>query len=455
MSKLDDASSRTSRIRKKSAKVLEMEEFEEIEKKQFTTKKNEPKGKGVSTPHAAPPKKGKGKALPESPELLMPGVLAALQADAEATGFIIGGDPVIQDPPPPSPIKVSTKQVVGAKMKEGQGQKSVIKLLLSAPAIPTSPSVSTSVLTKTSPATSPIPPVISPPAAATTSKRSKVKAEPAVKVETVVKSEPTLSAALPLLSQDDLSIPVSVKGELLDPASAHLMLASTLQGPNDPMLSSQPAAAVKAQPPLMSSPDTLSSLKLKLMMLPKEPVPSLDSIIPTTNPISSLFLNPNEPDGTTGKSAGFSATGTGKKKAAPRKKKAPGEKAAKGSKAANKSAAEQMPNLDAVVSSVGGSGKSSKAGGGKDAQRRLSSMSDALEASLSSDASLDMGLVVDAGALDMDDETTLVIAEGATPVAPKPKKKRVSGGASGGSKKKKAKVDPDLAAFDPGLLPFK
>lgn len=407
---------RTGRIRKKSAKVLEMEEFEEIEKKQFT--KKDGKGKTATTPPGIGAKKPKGKGLGE--ELVTPSVALAT-GEALPAGITLPVASVVQEPAPVdsvivSPVKASTKQAIGAKVREGQG--SVIKLLLSSPAIPTTPTVTTNVITKTPPlvsVSSLMTSITSAPAPTSKKGMAKIKSEPPIK------QEPEM-----MVTQEDLAISVPIKSEeLMDPEAADLMLETPLAQE----AVSPPQAVTKADPGGVSS-EGLGSLKLKLMMSPKD-TPTLESIVPTSGPIPNLFAtNRDETDGASKNTAG---SGTTKKKAAPKKKKAAGEKAAK--QPPSKSAAEQMPNLAALVSTP----KLQKT---MKEDRNLS-LSDGMDTSLS-DTSLDMSSIVES-ALDMEEEAALVIAEGAAG-PDKPKKKRASGGS-----KKKAKVLPPVAMELPGF----
>ena len=407
---------RTGRIRKKSAKVLEMEEFEEIEKKQFT--KKDGKGKTATTPPGIGAKKPKGKGLGE--ELVTPSVALAT-GEALPAGITLPVASVVQEPAPVdsvivSPVKASTKQAIGAKVREGQG--SVIKLLLSSPAIPTTPTVTTNVITKTPPlvsVSSLMTSITSAPAPTSKKGMAKIKSEPPIK------QEPEM-----MVTQEDLAISVPIKSEeLMDPEAADLMLETPLAQE----AVSPPQAVTKADPGGVSS-EGLGSLKLKLMMSPKD-TPTLESIVPTSGPIPNLFAtNRDETDGASKNTAGSGAT---KKKAAPKKKKAAGEKAAK--QPPSKSAAEQMPNLAALVSTP----KLQKT---MKEDRNLS-LSDGMDTSLS-DTSLDMSSIVES-ALDMEEEAALVIAEGAAG-PDKPKKKRASGGS-----KKKAKVLPPVAMELPGF----
>lgn len=427
MSKRDDdddgsKGGRSGRIRKKSAKVLEMEEFEEIEKKQFT-KKAEPKGKSPASLPAAGPKKGKMKMAAE--EAGFGGRLGVVTSEGASAGFSL--TEVAQGSAPTSPVKTSAKQAMVGKVKEGHGQGSVIKLLLSSPAIPTSPSVSAKVMSKTAPSSamgSPViaaasPPQPPPPASSVPVKKVKIKAEPAV-----------ISSML--MTQEDMTMPTSIKGELIDSESAHLLLASSLQGHDDPMLSAQPMAAIKSEQGMTgSSAETLNSLKLKLLMSPKDGQ-AIAAVSPTSMAETSLFPNPDETDG----AVKTSTPATARKKAAPRKKKAPSEKTKKGG-TASKTASEQMPNLAALVSMPKGGLKAAK-------EEHSMSLSDAIDTSLS-DASLDMSSIVES-ALDMEEEAALVIAEGTVSASSKNKKKRSSG--AGTKKKKKEKVDLDSAGFE-------
>ena len=409
---------RSGRIRKKSAKVLEMEEFEEIEKKQFT-KKSDGKGKTASTPPGIGPKKVKGKAAGD--ETAVPGV-AAVQGDVLAAGIVVPAVSPVQESAPVatvagSPVKASTKQAIGAKVREGQG--SVIKLLLSSPAIPTTPSVTTNVITKTSPpasVSSSAMSITSTLAPTTKKGTAKVKSEPQVKQESGMAIAP-----------EDVAISIPIKSELMDPQSAHLMLATTLT--QDAV--SPPQAVMKAEASAVSS-ESLGSLKLKLMMSPKD-TPTLESIVPTSGPIPNLFATSR--DETDGPSKNTASSNTTKKKAAPKKKKPAGEKAKRQASSSSKSAAEQMPNLAALVSTP----KVPKAV----KEERHLSMSDGMDTSLS-DTSLDMSSIVES-ALDMEEEAALVIAEGGTAPS-KPKKKK-----AGGISKKKAKAQPQAAVEMPGF----
>ncbi|KAK7100003.1 HMG domain-containing protein 4-like isoform X2 [Littorina saxatilis] len=399
---------RNSRVRKKSAKVLEMEEFEEIEKKQFT-KKSDSKGKAAATPPGTGAKKVKGK---PGQELISPVAAASLTADALTAGMVMPGGSLVQEPvlSPTSPVKASTKQAIGARVRETQQQGSVIKLLLSSPAIPTTPTLTTNVITKTSPPMS-----VSSAGVTVTPAPAPKKAMVKVKSEPVVKQEP---GAMMMEEEELMNVPI--KSELMDPQAGHIMLSASLAP--DTMTISTPQAFIKTEPG-MASTESLGSLKLKLMMSPKDS-PALETVVPTSGPIPTMFAtNPDETDGPSKiskKSAGGSAT---KKKAAPKKKKPAGEKAQKKS---TKSAAEQMPNLAALVSTP----KLQKAV----KEERNSSISDGMDTSLS-DTSLDMSTIVES-ALDMEEEAALVIAE--VGVGPsKPKKKKASGG---GKKKSKAQA---------------
>ena len=414
----DDGSKggRSSRIRKKSAKVLEMEEFEEIEKKQFS-KKGDPKGKGAVTPPGIPAKKMKGKGS----EDLIPAI-PALQPEALSTGIVLPGPSVAQTPGVSlSPVKASTKQAIGAKVREGQG--SVIKLLLSSPTIPTTPSVSTNVITKTSPpvsVSSSTASIISAPAPTTKKGTVKIKAELPLKQDIG-----------DIVSEEEVMEGIPVKTELMDSKAANLMLAATLtQGALSPQqgILTSPQAVIKPDPSAGSS-EGLSSLKLKLMLSPKDTTP-LESAVPTSSAIHNMLLGNTETlESTTSPAAG---SGAAKKKAAPKRKKPAEKKPAK--QPATISAAEQMPNLAALVSTPKLQ-KSMK-------EEPSISMSDGMDTSMS-DTSLDMNSIVES-ALDMEEEAALVIAEGA-PSPAKPKKKR----ASGGSKKKKAAA-LDMAGLDMG-----
>ncbi|KAL8576566.1 hypothetical protein ACOMHN_003124 [Nucella lapillus] len=402
---------RIGRIRKKSAKVLEMEEFEEIEKKQFT-KKSDPKAKTPLSPSSlGGPKKAKGKGGTEE---VTAGASPPLPVDSLSPGMVLPNPSIISEPVTLSlPVKASTKQAIGAKVNKAQG--SVIKLLLSSPTIPTTPSVSTNVITKTSPPTSisaSTASIISVPTPTTTTKKNTMK----VKVELALDPGG-------LSSEEDLSGGMTLKSELIDPQAGHLMLATSLA----PDIISTPQAVVKAEPSGTLATDSLGSLKLKLMMSPKD-TPKIEPAIPTSGTLPTVSALKSEKPDTPGSGGGT----TTKKKAAPKKKKPAEEKASK--KGGAKSAAEQMPNLAALVSTPKQPPKVLK-------EERNLSLSDGMDASLS-DTSLDMSSIVES-ALDMEEEAGLVIAEGNLAPA-KPKKKRAGGG--GGGKKKSAKAQAAAAA---------
>ncbi|XP_076463193.1 uncharacterized protein LOC143295402 [Babylonia areolata] len=413
-------SGRSSRIRKKSAKVLEMEEFEEIEKKQFTSKKSDTKGKTPLSPTGlGGSKKGKTKGGVE--DLLA--TVTSLQADSSLSGaMVLPGPSLTPEAGSVSPVKTSTKQAIGAKVNKGQG--SVIKLLLSSPTIPTTPSVSTNVVTKSSP-----------PVSISTTGASIISVPTPTLKKSTVKVKPELSLDIEqedLIDEEELVGGMAVKTELMDPQAGHLMLATSLA----PEASTSFQAVVKQEPSGTLTADSLSSLKLKLMMSPKD-TPKMEPGIPTSGSLPIMSAVSSEkvdtrPISTLGTGSG----GTAKKKAAPKKKKPSGEKASK--QPGSKSAAEQMPNLAALVSTPKQLPKVVK-------EERTLSLSDGMDASLS-DTSLDMSSIVES-ALDMEEEAALVIAEGN--LAPsKPKKKRASGT---GKKKSKAQAAAAAAMSLQGL----
>ncbi|XP_041358258.1 HMG domain-containing protein 4-like isoform X2 [Gigantopelta aegis] len=192
----DEPSGRMGRVRKKSAKVLEMEEFEEAEKKHFTKKgvTESPKVAKAGTtppPESSPmnPKKIKIREIEDStdttplpPEAPAQPVVKKVHLAPSATlpisptgtppqGIPVGtaismpkkisqsktaasAAPVLSPPKnmPTSPIIVQTSPQAGSSPQGTTSpQGSVIKLLLSSPAVPTAPSVSTKAVTKTSP----------------------------------------------------------------------------------------------------------------------------------------------------------------------------------------------------------------------------------------------------------------------------------------------------------------
>lgn len=412
----DGSKTRTGRIRKKSAKVLEMEEFEEIEKKQFS-KKTDGKAKPPSTLPSTAGSTKKSKVKGSGEEFIAPVIAAQAETLIPSLNFQDPG--IAQESVILTPVKATAKQPASTKVRDGQG--SVIKLLLSSPALPTTPSVSTNVVSKTSPpVTVSVTTSSSPVVPALTIKKATAK----VKAEPVVKQEPNVAVAI-----SDQAFPVAVKTEMIDPdAAQHMMGVSLAQEvPISPL-----QAIIKTEPKPMK--DGTGSLKMKLMMSPKES-PSLDSAMTVSVPTPGIFFGRDETDGTPLEEAGAVPTSS-KKKPPPKKKKTaagPDKQTKQSSK--SPSAAEQMPNLAALVS--GPKGKKAV----KLEETNLS-MSDHIDTSMS-DASLDMSSIVDS-ALDMEEEAALVIAEGVAATSGKQKKKRSSAGG-----KKKAKTSAvDLHGFD-------
>lgn len=408
----DGPRSKTGRIRKKSAKVLEMEEFEEAEKKQFT-KKSDTKGKITAVPvmSGSSAKKSKIKFVMEEPGMPGSAAITAVPNETFAPNIILQS-PVASDSVSLSPLKSGSKQAVATKIRDGQG--SVIKLLLSSPAMPTPPSVTTSVLTKTSPPTTVNAADVGTPAHAIPSKKSvpKLKTEPLIKQE----------IGLPAHTEGTSFLKV----EPMETSQTHLLLDTTL---TQEMVRS-PQINIKSEPGPPKN--TSGSLKMKLMMSPKDSK-TFESIFPTSVPIPNIFGSHDETDGEIDSAETNNApkTKSGLKK---KKSSIAGEKLQKQPKK-HQTAAQQMPNLAALV--TGGKGKKSSSEH-KDEMRV--SMSDGVDTSMS-DASLDMSSIVDS-ALDMEEEAALVIAEGVS--APKKhKKKRI-----GGPGKKKTKAIP--GDFDSG-----
>nr|KAG5698283.1 hypothetical protein BaRGS_016985 [Batillaria attramentaria] len=218
----------------------------------------------------------------------------------------------------------------------------------------------------------------------------------------------------------------------MDPQATQNLLGVTLAVAQDNPLS-PPQTAVKSEPGAAKTPKAgAGSLKMKLMMSPKDSPGVVDSVITTSGSIPAMFFGRDETDGTPADDTGNSS---GKKKPPAKKKKATAA-SEKTSKQTSKSpsAAEQMPNLAALVS-----GPKSKKGVKEEPNL---SLSDHIDTSMS-DASLDMSSIVDS-ALDMEEEAALVIAEGAAAASSKQKKKRSN---TSGRKKAKAAA-AELHGFD-------
>ncbi|XP_025110033.1 uncharacterized protein LOC112573679 [Pomacea canaliculata] len=322
----DGPRSKTGRIRKKSAKVLEMEEFEEAEKKQFT-KKSDTKGKITAVPvmSGSSAKKSKIKFVMEEPGMPGSAAITAVPNETFAPNIILQS-PVASDSVSLSPLKSGSKQAVATKIRDGQG--SVIKLLLSSPAMPTPPSVTTSVLTKTSPPTTVNAADVGTPAHAIPSKKSvpKLKTEPLIKQE----------IGLPAHTEGTSFLKV----EPMETSQTHLLLDTTL---TQEMVRS-PQINIKSEPGPPKN--TSGSLKMKLMMSPKDSK-TFESIFPTSVPIPNIFGSHDETDGEIDSAETNNApkTKSGLKK---KKSSIAGEKLQKQPKK-HQTAAQQMPNLAALV----------------------------------------------------------------------------------------------------------
>ena len=413
-----------------------MEEFEEIEKKAFS-KKPEPKPKSVSNFLNAPgsaSKKSKTKgpgatsvsAMEEelSPEFTSPpaeGKTVTFAFPSSSEEEVIQSPPLVKPKASPKPAVAKEGKQAQAKVAKqaepasvttevaapAQGPGSVIKLLLSSPAVPSATVAATNVIATPAPLpilATPIPaiPVVtSPPTPAEkTAKKPKAKPKPkAEKTETAAKQvklkgekgdmlvkqtkpdqmqalvkEELVSPSPSMIAQEDLPMTTPIKDEMMDVQASHMLLTSTLKGQNDPMLSSQPTLGLVKSEPISASGDNLSNLKMKLMMSPKDQ--NID--LPSAAPMMSLFGKSEEIP-----TSEMSAE-KGKKKAAPKKKKPTEPKKSKAA-ADGKSAVEQLPNLAAMVSQPKVTQKQVK-------QESNMSLSDAMETSLS-DASLDMSSI--------------------------------------------------------------
>ncbi|XP_046355424.2 HMG domain-containing protein 4-like isoform X1 [Haliotis rufescens] len=311
-SKMSDSGDRQGRVRKKSAKVLEMEEFEEAEKKQFTKKGAVDASKAVKPPTA--PTVSTVPPAPSTPSPTAPPPAKKQKVKIEKVEV----SPVAKPLPVTPPQTKSSPQAA----KTGQTPSSVIKFLLSSPAIPTTPSVSTKAVTKTSPNSELSPGQVSPNVKKTL--KAKVKLEPGGILLEDDEEDMILSEPVP----EPIKQEVEIKPKLLLTPKPQISTAIPIVTP--PTASSKPIDAA----------GSMDSLKMKLLLSPrdKKPKASFEQMLESGNQATALALAKSVKKK---KKKTVDASAVPKEPATP-KPVAPAE---------SPSASEAMPNLAALVTS--------------------------------------------------------------------------------------------------------